>query len=216
MKHFSSLNYPIKFYNITVQGVSDLCPPIRITDEGLQNKNRSEKMPYMDNGNAERLVNTYADTILRISYMYLKETHNAEDICQEIFMKLLSKDIYFENLSHEKAWIIRTAINTCKDHLRTSFWKRTIELEKANEIPMPEKPDSELLELVMTLPKNYRISIYLHYYEGYQVNEIASMLGKSENTISAYLSRGRKKLKSFIENNNEKRVQMKGAIHNVR
>ena len=68
-------------------------------------------MSYMDNQNTDRLVNTYADMILRISYMYLKQTCDAEDICQNVFLKLLSEDYSFVDVSHEKAWIIRTTIN---------------------------------------------------------------------------------------------------------
>ena len=168
-------------------------------------------MSYMDNRNAERLINTYADTILRISFMYLRQTHDAEDICQTVFLKLLTRDIHFENLTHEKAWIIRTTINACKDHLRTAFWNRHTALDAAGELPAPEAPRSELIDLVMTLPKNYRISIYLHYYEGYPVREIASLLGKTENTVSAYLSRGRKKLKAKLENN-ENEEKPEGAM----
>ena len=155
---------------------------------------------YMNNKNADRLVDMYADMILRISYMYLKQTHSAEDICQDVFLKLLSGNLEFTSREHEKSWIIRTTINACKDHLRTDFWRRAVDLEGALEIESPEKPDSELLDLVMMLPKNYRVSIYLHYYEGYQVNEIASILGKSPNTVSAYLYRGRSKLRIMIEN----------------
>ena len=70
-------------------------------------------------------------------------------------------------------------------------------------IPAPKEPESDLLPLVMELPKNYRISIYLHYYEGYQVKEIASILRKPENSVSAYLARGRKKLKSVLESRSE-------------
>ena len=163
-------------------------------------------------GGAERLVKTYADTILRISYMYLKQTTDAEDICQDVFVKLLSRDPSFENPEHEKAWIIRTTINLCKDHLRTGFWKRAVDLDLAMEIPSPETPDSGLLEQVMALPKNYRVSIYLHYYEGYPVKEIAAMLGKSENTISAWLKRGRNKLKSQIT---DQEAKLKGDAHYV-
>ncbi|MBR1743485.1 MAG: sigma-70 family RNA polymerase sigma factor, partial [Lachnospiraceae bacterium] len=76
---------------------------------------------------------------------------------------------------------------------------------------------SQILELVLMLPKNYRISIYLHYYEGYQVNEIASMLNKSDNTVSAYLSRGRKKLRQLIENSSEGQFfDSEGEMHHVR
>lgn len=173
-------------------------------------------MPYMDDRNADRLVDTYADMILRISFMYLKQTFDARDICQDVFMKLLTEELRFESPAHEKAWIIRTTINACKDHLRTSFWKRAVDLEHAAEIPTPEAPDPELLAMVMRLPKNYRVSIYLRYYEGYAVNEIAAMLGKSENTISAYLSRGRKKLRAAIEGDEQAYCGMKGAFHHVR
>ena len=123
-------------------------------------------MPYMDNKNADRLINTYADMILRISYMYLKHTYDAEDICQEIFLKLLSGEYIFSSPAHEKSWIIRTTINACKDHLRTTFWKRNQTMDILAEIPAPNAPESELLDLVMGLPRNYRVSIYLHYYEG--------------------------------------------------
>ena len=69
-------------------------------------------MPYMHSQNAEHLVNTYSDMILRISYMYLKQTCDAEDICQEVFIKLLCGDYKFESSEHEKSWIIRTTIKT--------------------------------------------------------------------------------------------------------
>ena len=131
------------------------------------------------------------------------QTQDAEDICQDVFMKLLAKDYQFADPSAEKAWIIRTTINACKDHLRTSFWKRVAVLDEDYDIPAPKEPESDLLPLVMELPKNYRISIYLHYYEGYQVKEIASILRKPENTVSAYLARGRKKLKSVLESRSE-------------
>lgn len=173
-------------------------------------------MPYMDSQNADRLINTYADTILRISYMYLKQTCDAEDICQDVFMKLLTGDFQFHNPSHEKAWIVRATINACKDHLRVAFWKHAVNLDKAVEIAAPEIPESELLDLVMGLPKNYRTSIYLHYYEGYPVYEIAALLGKSENTVSAYLCRGRKRLKSLMaETKGQLETNTKGAMHYV-
>ena len=74
-----------------------------------------------------------------------------------------------------------------------------MDIENTTDIPAPGKPDSELVDLVMELPKNWRISIYLHYYEGYPVREIAQMMGKSENTVSAYLAKGRKRLRSLME-----------------
>ena len=172
-------------------------------------------MSYLNRDNADCLVNKYADMILRISYMYLKHTQNAEDICQEVFMKLATRDFHFDDPAHEKAWIVRTTINACKDHLRTDFWKRVTVLDEACDIPTPAEPESELLPYIMELPKNYRISIYLYYYEDYRVKEIASILGKNENTVSAYLTRGRKKLKAVLESRSDQQTlnAETGGIH---
>ena len=64
-------------------------------------------MKQFDRADAERLVQTYSDLILRLAYTYLKSTHDAEDICQNIFLKLLTGGQTFDSPAHEKAWIIR-------------------------------------------------------------------------------------------------------------
>ena len=91
-------------------------------------------MPYMNKRNADRLVNTYRDVIQRVSYSYLGQVYDAEDICQNVFLKLLSRELRFENAEHEKAWIIRTTINACKDHLRKSWFRRNVPLDGAKEV----------------------------------------------------------------------------------
>ena len=152
----------------------------------------------MDETQARRLVDAYADMILRISYQYLKQTSDAEDICQTVFLKYLSGNRAFDSAEHEKAWIIRTTINACKDYVKSSFFRRTVPLEEAAAIAAPQVPNSEILDAVKTLPRNYRISIYLYYYEGYSAREIGAILEKNEAAISQYLSRGRKKLKQLL------------------
>ena len=85
----------------------------------------------MDEFHARRLVDLYADTILRISYSYLKQTCDAEDICQTVFLKYLTNDCTFDSIDHEKAWIIRTTINACKDYLKSAHFRRTVALDEA-------------------------------------------------------------------------------------
>ena len=80
-------------------------------------------MKQFDRADAERLVQTYSDLILRLAYTYLKSTHDAEDICQNIFLKLLTGGQTFDSPAHEKAWIIRATANACKDSLRAAVWK---------------------------------------------------------------------------------------------
>ena len=152
----------------------------------------------MNEAQAQRLVSLYADLILRISYSYLKQTYDAEDICQTVFLKYLTAQPQFDAIEHEKAWIIRTTINACKDHLRSAFFRRTAPLEDAAAIAAPMVPDTEILDALKTLPENYRISLYLFYYEEYTAGEIGEILGKSRNTIEQYLSRGRKKLRTYL------------------
>lgn len=158
-------------------------------------------MRQFDQSEAERLVHTYSDLILRLSYTYLKSTHDAEDICQTVFLKLLTGGPAFDSPAHEKAWIIRATANACKDVLRSAFRQRTVALEAAASAAAPGAPDSEVLEAVMALPENYREAVYLHYFEGYSIREIAALLGRSEAAVSAHLSRGRHKLRDVLGGN---------------
>lgn len=152
----------------------------------------------MDEVTAKRLVDTYADLILRVSYQYLKQTCDAEDICQSVFLKYITHDMRFDSVEHEKAWIIRTTINACKDHVKSSFFRRTVALDDAERIAAPAVPDSWLLDMMKALPGKYRISLYLYYYEEYSAREIGQILDVSEHAVTQYLSRGRRKLRNLI------------------
>ncbi len=146
---------------------------------------------------AERLVTAYSDLILRLSYTWLKSTQDGEDICQTVLLKLLTEGRTFDSPEHEKAWVVRTAINACKDELR-AFRRKAVPLEEIPETPAPEPPRSDVLEAVMELPGKYREAIYLFYYEGYSIDEIAALTGRSGAAVSAHLSRGRKKLRELL------------------
>ena len=147
---------------------------------------------------AEYLANTYADAILRLSYTYLKNTHDAQDICQTVFVKLLAEPRDFESPAHERAYILRMAANACKDILKRPWRKRTCGLDTAMEVPAPEAADGSLLAAVNALPANYRSAIYLYYYEGYQAAEIGQILGAPTATIHTWLARGRARLKTML------------------
>ena len=147
---------------------------------------------------AERLANTYADAILRLSYTYLKNTHDAQDICQTVFVKLLMEPREFKSPEHERAYILRMAANACKDLLRSAGRRRTVGLEAVAEAPAPESPESCVLDAVMALPDKYREAVYLYYYEGYSAREIGALLGRSEAAVNAHLSRGRNRLRTML------------------
>ena len=155
--------------------------------------------PALEAREAERLVDTYADLILRLSYTYLNHTQDAQDICQTVFLKLLEKAPAFQSPEHEKAWIIRTTANACKDLLKSHWRKTSVPLEAAASVPAPQAEEGSLLAAVNQLPPQYRAVIYLYYYEGYSAKEIARLLGSNPATVSTRLRRGRALLKALLE-----------------
>ncbi len=155
----------------------------------------------MEEQEARRLVERYSDMILRLSISYLKSRQEAEDVCQNVFMKYISTNIAFQSEEHEKAWIIRTTINACKDILKSAYHKKMVVTEEVwNGISQDEDAFWEVREAVFALPIKYRIVIYLYYFEGYSAKEIAKMLGKTQNAVSLSLRRGRRKLREMLEN----------------
>ena len=96
---------------------------------------------------AQRLVQTYADLILRLGYTYLKSTHDAEDVCQNVLIKLLQTDRAFESAEHERAWIVRATANACKDVLRSARRRTSVALDAVAEAAAPEVPDLSLIHI---------------------------------------------------------------------
>lgn len=147
---------------------------------------------------AERLVATYADMILRLSYTYVGSTHDAEDICQTVLLRTMTKAPAFGSAEHERAWIIRTTINACKDLLKSAAHRTTVALEAAGEPEAPAAPDSAVSDAVARLPRDQRTAIHLHYYEGLSIAEVAHVVGASEAAVTKRLSRARETLRHTL------------------
>ena len=103
----------------------------------------------MDEKEVRRVVETYSDMILRISYNYLQHTFDAEDICQTVLLKFISCDLSFDTNEHEKAWLIRTTINACHDLRKNAYSRKTVGLDAVTGKESPKAPDSDLLEEII-------------------------------------------------------------------
>lgn len=145
----------------------------------------------------ENLVDKYSDMLIRISYSHLKNMSDAEDVTQETFIRLMEKGTSFESVEHEKMWLIRVAINLCKDKLKSAWFRKTAPLE--DTIPGITEEDSSIIEAVMSLPLKYRTVILLFYYEDYSIAQIAAIINIKESTIGSQLSRARNLLKSKLK-----------------
>lgn len=154
----------------------------------------------MTNNEMELLYDKYSGSVYRLAFSYLKNSADAEDIVQEVFMKLFSTDIIFPDERSEKAWIMTVTANKCRDMLRSLTYKyfhHSVALEDADLIyETPE--ESAVYHAVMELPPKYRIVIHLYYYEGYSTAETAKIIGISETAVQTRLYRGRNLLKKSL------------------
>ncbi len=150
----------------------------------------------MDDSTLISYVKRYHNTVFRLAYSYVRNREDAEDICQEAFVKLLDCREEFPSDEDCKRWLMRVVINLSKNLLRSFRYSRTDELSE--DIPLETAEDGELLALVKTLPVKYGEVIHLFYYEGYSVNEIADILSISRTAVTSRLARGRTKLKSLL------------------
>ena len=148
---------------------------------------------------AGRFVEAYADAILRLCLTYSLTREDAQDICQDIFLGLLEDDRQFEDAEHEKAFVLRCAINACKDLLKSAGRRRTVPMDQAELVPAPEREDSPLPEAIRALPKHYGAALCLFYYEGYSLDEIAKLCGCTPAAARKRLSRARKLLARRLE-----------------
>jgi RNA polymerase sigma-70 factor (ECF subfamily) len=148
---------------------------------------------------AKLALDKYADTVRRICFVNLKNVHDAEDVFQDVFLKYLLHNPSFESEAHEKAWLIRVTLNACKDTLKSFFRRKVSSVEDLlTEPSLTDEDNREVLDAVIRLPENYRVVIYLFYFEGYSALEIAAILKKNENTVYTWLSRARTRLKSDL------------------
>ncbi len=147
----------------------------------------------------------YSPMLYRICILRLGNKQDAEDALQNTFIKYCYKSPEFSDDANEKAWLIRVAINCCKD-FQKSFWqKNTVGLEEAAEISTGVIEEAvRLIDLFELSPKN-RVVLELFYYEGYSVSEISEILKISEGSVTSRLSRARKKLKIEMEANSDEK-----------
>lgn len=149
------------------------------------------------NQEAERLMKEYGNNILRISYSYLHNLSDAEDILQDTLIQYLKKTPHFENASHEKAWLLRVASNLSKNKIEYNVIRSSDELN--DRLVSEEKEDlSYIWDAVKSLPIQYREVIHLYYYEGYSTSDISKIINRKESTVRSDLRRGRERLKKIL------------------
>lgn len=148
---------------------------------------------------------TYGDMIYRVAYHGLKNRPDAEDVMQTVLLKLIESKVEYASQDHLKHWLLRVTVNESRKLLR-SFWRRTsVPLEEWRDGPVLEDPEKEeLFRAVMGLEAKYRLTIYLYYYEGCTVSEVAAAMKAKPSTVQTWLLRARERLRRELSQEEEK------------
>ena len=150
------------------------------------------------------LYRLYATDVLRVSYYYLGNRQQAEDVTQDVFVKLITNHPELEQ-GREKAWLFKVALNRCRDIWRGSWFKKVVLGHPSFELfPAPDEIGTiadryALAEAVSRLRPEFKEVVLLFYYQGFSVSEISDMLGIAEGTVSSRLSRARNKLEEELK-----------------
>jgi len=149
----------------------------------------------------------YKDTVFQVALGYVKNIHDADDIVQNVFLKLYNlynRNKTFESDEAQKAWLIRVTINESKDLLKSAWRRNRNDLDESLVAPSSySEEQTKIYDYVKQLKPKFRTVIYLHYYEGYSTNEIARILKITQTAVTTQLNRARNQLKSDMLKDDE-------------
>ena len=147
------------------------------------------------------LAKACAPAIYRLAYARTGSRADAEDIMQEVFVRLLRAGPDFADRAHARAWLLRVAANCANDWFRAPWRRREGPL--TDSLPAPEHEDGGVVEAVLALPAKYRTAVHLYYYEELSVAEIAKITGKSESAVKSRLFRARAMLREALKEDDD-------------
>lgn len=152
----------------------------------------------------ENAIDRYADTVYRLALVQTKNASDADDIFQEVFIRLVKHISELQSWEHVKAWLIKVTINCSKKHFAL-FWNKNVFLTDEQE-RLTDESESYVIEeehpvtaAVKQLPDKYRAVVHLFYYEELSVAEISRITGQKETTVKSQLFRAREMLKEMLE-----------------
>lgn len=142
-------------------------------------------------------VDRWGPAVYRMAYALTHSRHDADDLFQEVYLRYHRSAPSFQSEAHEKAWLLRVTANCAKSALTAPWRRRTVPLEDVYAYSDPM--ESAVAEALAILPGKYRAVLHLFYYEGYQTEEIARILGRSPATVRSQLTRARQKLRELLK-----------------
>jgi RNA polymerase sigma-70 factor (ECF subfamily) len=145
----------------------------------------------------EYIVAQYGNMLYKLASAQLNNKSDAYDALQDVMLKIHDVKPHWNDEEHLKAWLLRSVINKCRDYNKSYWNRKTTALDEAFGVSTTD-PDFELQNAVAGLPEKYRVTLYLHYYEGYKISEIAKILNVGESGVKKRLVKGREMLRNYL------------------
>lgn len=145
----------------------------------------------------EEAMDRYENMVFRLAYSYTRSRSDAQDLCQEVFLRYFCSHPRFASEEHRRAWLLRVTVNRCKSHLSSWWIRRTVPLD--DRIPMPQPEYLELDLALEQLKETDRLVLHLFYYEDCTTRQIARLLRCTEGAVRTRLTRARQRLGEILK-----------------
>ena len=145
----------------------------------------------------EEVMKRYQNMVFRLAYSYTRSRSDAQDMCQEVFLRYYCQRPVFASEEHRRAWLLRVTVNSCKNHLSSWWIRRTVPLD--DRIPMPEPEYLALDEALRQLVEKDRLVLHLFYYEDCSTRQIAKLMRTTEGAVRTRLTRARQRLGDLLK-----------------
>lgn len=156
-------------------------------------------------------IQTWGDSVYRLALCRTHNPSDAEDVFQDVFLRLLTDPTEFESAEHLKAWLLRVTIHRSRDLITSAWFKKTTALDELLPAQEVMADESGLWEAMAALPQKYATVLHLFYVEGYSTEEIAEITHLKPTTARTRLYRARQLLKKKIGGYQDETYRLSGA-----
>jgi len=148
-----------------------------------------------------RALDVHSDTVYRLAFSHMRNEHDAKDVYQDVFLRLISKPRHFKDEEHLKAWLIRATINRCKSVHMSAWFRKTVAFDDSlsETLTFEHKDENDLVEYLSLLSGKYRSVIHLFYCEEMSIIEIGKIMNAKESTVRTWLTRARAILREKLQ-----------------
>lgn len=160
-----------------------------------------DALPLRAGGEMDSIIDHYQDMVYGLALARTGSRADADDVFQEVFLAYCQCGKTFRDEEHRKAWLLRTTVNQCRRVTSSSWRRKTVPLSEREDVPVQfqEPEENQVWEALQSLSEDYRLPLYLFYFQGLSTREIARALAVRPGTVRMRLTRGRDQLRETLK-----------------